>query len=337
METRDYARRYGILLPHFGVNASPDKIRNGALLAERLGFDSVWVRDHVIFRPHGMEGTDRTHVEPLTILATVGAITSKLMLGTASLIPYHHPIYLANQLAALSWFVGDRIIIGFGIGYRESEFAAMGLGGIPRADLLPEQVEIMRMLWKGEEISYEGKYYQFAGIDSHPSPGAYIPIWYCGNSLAATRRAVEYCDGFMPGRLNLPTYAHRWKRMKRLADEAGKPVPTAGIVPITSPGRTKEEGLGKVNVEGLLHDANEMAGQWVTPPSGRFETWQDLEGALMAGTGTDIAEEVEKLHAIGVNHVCFDCRFRFDEWEDCVQMIGEEVLPLLRKGAPVAA
>ena len=90
--------RYGLLLPHFGMNASPDKIRRGAALAEDLGFDHVWVRDHVIFRPHGMEGTDRTHVEPLTVLTTVAASTKRITVGTASLIPYHHPVYLANQL-----------------------------------------------------------------------------------------------------------------------------------------------------------------------------------------------------------------------------------------------
>lgn len=323
------AQRYGVLLPHFGAHASPEATLEGARLAERLGFDSVWARDHVVFHPHGMEGTDRTHYEPLTVLASVGALTRRLVLGTASLIPHRHPVYLAAQLASLSRFVGDRLIVGFGIGHFDHEFEVVGLGGVDRAELLEEQVAVMRRVWTGARVDHEGKHYRFADVDIHPTPAAHIPIWYCGHSAAAVRRAVTFCEGFLPGRITIPTYRLRMMRMRRLAGEMGKPLPRAGAIPITSPGRTREEALAKVNLAGMLADANRLK-RWVPPPSGRFETADDLEGALIAGTSEQIAESVRKFHEAGLEHLVFDLRFRFAEWLECVQLLGEEVLPLLR-------
>ena len=82
------------------------------------------------------------------------------------------------------------VIAGFGLGTFDHEFNAAGLAGIDRKELLEEQVKIMNLVWTGEEVSYQGKFYQFNDIDIHPSPSApgSIPIWYCGNSPASTQR-----------------------------------------------------------------------------------------------------------------------------------------------------
>lgn len=325
------ARAYGLLLPHFGAHASVAAIIDGARLAERLGFDSLWVRDHIVFHPHGMEGTDRTHLDPLIVLSAVAAVTERISLGTGSLIPHRHPIHLAGALASLSYLARRTVIAGFGLGSFDHEFDAIGLGDAERDALLEEQIAILRRLWTGESTSHEGRYYRFSDVDIHPGPAAPIPIWYCGNSAAAARRAAEYCDGFMPGRITLRTMDKRMRRMRRLATEAGRPIPTGAAIPLTSPGRTSAEAIRKVPLDALLADANRH-GRWEPPTSGRFERYEDLEGALMAGTPEHIAEGAERYHAIGVEHVVFDLRFRFDEWLECVALIGEEVLPLLRRG-----
>ena len=79
--------RYGLLLPHFGEHASRRNLLEMAGAAERYEFDSVWVRDHLVFHPHGMEGQDRTHVDPMVTLGLIAGATEKLILGTGSLIP----------------------------------------------------------------------------------------------------------------------------------------------------------------------------------------------------------------------------------------------------------
>ena len=70
---------------------------------------------------------------------------------------------------------------------------------------------------------------------------------------------------------------------------------------------------------------------WVKPESGLFQTWQDLEGSYMVGSPDDIVREVEKYLEVGIDHIVFDLRFRFDEWDLCMELLGKEVLPRVRK------
>ncbi|HYU21168.1 MAG TPA: TIGR03619 family F420-dependent LLM class oxidoreductase [Chloroflexota bacterium] len=333
----DTTRRYGLLLPHFGEHASRQSVIKAARSAERHGFDSIWVRDHLIFHPHHMEPQDRTHVEPMVTLGLVAGVTEKIILGTGSLIPYRHPIHSALLLSSLEHLAGaGRVIAGFGIGTFDHEFQAAGQVGIDRKELLREQVAVMRAVWSGEEVSFEGKYYSFDDVDLHPSPSGpgSIPIWYCGNSIASLRRAVEYCEGWMPGRITIRTFQKRVERLRALAAEAGKPVPTAAAIPITSPGRTREEGLSKVNWQEMLRTGVK---DWVLPESGGWNTPEDLEGALIAGPTDDIVDETRKYHRAGLSHIVYDLRFRFAEWDECVAILGEEVLPALRRGDREAA
>ena len=79
---------YGLLLPHFGAECDKDKFLDGSKKAEALGFDSVWVRDHLVFHPHGMEGTNNTFVDPFVVLSAISAVTSKVKLGFAKIV-YH--------------------------------------------------------------------------------------------------------------------------------------------------------------------------------------------------------------------------------------------------------
>lgn len=321
---------YGLLLPHFGEHATRENLIEGARLAEKLGFDSVWVRDHLVFHPHGMEGQNRTHVDPFVTLALVAGATDRIILGTGSLIPYRHPIHTAVSLTSLELVAGPgRVIAGWGTGTFDHEFEAVGLGGIPRGQLMMEQIDIIRKLWSGDEVSYEGKTYSFTDIDIHPSPSSpgSIPIWYCGNGPASVRRAVRLYDGWMPGRITRLTFAERMRYMHEVADEAGKPLPTTGAIPITSPGRTRTEALARVNWQGMLKSARNT---WVTPASGVWEKPEDLEGALIAGPPEHIIEETIKYQDSGLDHIVYDLRFRFDEWLEGIHLLGEEVLPVLR-------
>lgn len=88
--------------------------------------------------------------------------------------------------------------------------------------------------------------------------------------------------------------------------------------------------LEKVDVEGLLKNANEQK-YWVKPESGSFKTWQDLEGSFLVGGPDDIIRDVERYLEIGIDHIVFDLRFRFDEWDRSMELLGKEVLPKLRK------
>lgn len=325
--------KFGLLLPHFGRHTDLGFLLEGVKRAEALGFDSVWVRDHILFEPHAeFEAGDRDFLEPLTVLTAAGTVTDRIILGTATLIPYRHPLITAFTLASMSQMFGDRLIAGWGAGTFDHEFDAVGLGGIFRPELVEENARIFQKVFAGDDVTYDGEHFQFEGVTLYPKPAAPIPFWYGGATPASARRAAEYCDGWMPGRITLKTIEKRVAKMQELTAENGRPMPTVGVVPPTTIAETEAEAWEGTSVEGLLKWANERGKWWVKPPSGRFETAEDIEGSLIAGTPTQVVEQTARFAEVGVEHLVFDLRLSFDRWHESIELLGSAVLPELRHG-----
>jgi probable F420-dependent oxidoreductase len=319
---------YGLLLPHFGSHASRLNLVEIAPVIERYGFDAVWVRDHLVYRPHAHEDPDPTNVDPIVTLAAVAAVTNRLTLATGTLIPHRHPIHTALLLGSLDLVAGpDRLLIGIGLGNDTAEFAAIGQGDWDRRRAVEEYVAILRSLLAGETVTHQGEYYNFDAVAVRPVPrGGRTPIWYGGSSPAAVRRAVEYCDGWMPSRIPRYGFTKRMTRMRDLADEAGRPLPGSGTTCYISPGRSVEEGLRAVHADELIGATERAYGE---EPTGRRDAYGRLDGAALAGTRDDIIEGVRSFQALGAEHFVFDLRPQFDRWRDHVDFLGEEVLPAL--------
>ena len=325
------AMKFGLLLPHFGEHAGSDLILEGSKLAEKLDFDSVWVRDHLLFEPHGeFESAHRDFYEPLTVLTAVGAVTERITLGTATLIPYRHPLITAFTLASLTHMVGPRVIAGWGAGTFDHEFEAIGMGGIFRPELVESNARIFEKVFAEDNVDYSDDHYEFSDVSVYPKPTGPIPFWYGGATPASARRAAEYCDGWIPGRITLKTIEKRVAKMAELVADNGRPMPTVGVVPPTTIARTEEEAWAGTSLEGLLAWANERGKWWVKPPSGTFETADDIEGSLIAGTPDQVVEQTAKFEAVGVDHLVFDLRLSFERWIESIHLLGEEVLPHLR-------
>jgi alkanesulfonate monooxygenase SsuD/methylene tetrahydromethanopterin reductase-like flavin-dependent oxidoreductase (luciferase family) len=324
--------KFGLLLPHFGEHASKDKLLRGSQRAEELGFDSVWVRDHLAFEPHGeMEKPNREFYDALTTLTAIGAVTERIQLGTGSLIPFRHPLVTALMAGTMSQLLGpDRLILGFGAGTFDHEFEAIGWGDYDRVEMVRSNAEILRRVFTENNVSYSDDIFSFDDISIEPKPlGGRIPFWYCGATPRSARLAVEFCDGWMPGRVSMATMAKRIETMKELSAAQEKPMPTVAVIPPTSIEATREEALKHVNIPGLLAWANK-AKFAVKPPSGTFETVEDLEGQLIVGSPEEAVRELKKFEALGVEHLVFDFRFKFDKWFDQIELLGAEVLPQFR-------
>jgi alkanesulfonate monooxygenase SsuD/methylene tetrahydromethanopterin reductase-like flavin-dependent oxidoreductase (luciferase family) len=324
--------KFGLLLPHFGEHASKENILEGSKRAEERGFDSVWVRDHLVFEPHGeMEKPNREFYDALTTLTAIGAVTDRIQLGTGSLIPFRHPLVTALMAGTMSHLLGpDRLILGFGAGTFDHEFEAIGWGDLDRVEMVRSNAEILRRVFTENNVDYEDAIFSFKDVSIEPKPQeGRIPFWYCGATPRSARLAVEFCDGWMPGRISLGTMAKRIETMKQLSAEQGKAMPTVAVIPPTSIEATREEALEHVNIPGLLAWANK-AKFAVKPPSGRFETVEDLEGQLIVGNPDEAVEEIRKFEALGVEHLVFDFRFKFDKLFEQIELLGTEVLPKFR-------
>lgn len=326
--------KFGLLLPHFGEEASKEKLLEGSKLAEKLGFDSVWVRDHLVFEPHGeMEKPNRTFYDALTTLTAIGAVTEKIELGTGSLIPFRHPLLTALMAGTITQLVGPRLILGFGAGTFDHEFEAVGWGDMNRVEAVRSNAEILKRVFTENDVTYDDGFFSFENVTIEPKPvGGRVPFWYCGATPRSARLAAEYADGWMPGRISLASMVKRIEVMKEMTDASGRPMPTVAVIPPTSIEETREEALKDINVPGLLAWANK-AKFAVKPPSGKFETVEDLEGQLIVGNPDEAVEELKKFEAIGTEHLVFDFRFKFDRFFEQIELLGTEVLPKMREHA----
>lgn len=323
--------KFGLLLPHFGEHASRKNVIDGARRAEELGFDSVWVRDHLIFEPHGeMEKPDRTFYDALVTLTAVGTVTERIQLGTGSLIPFRHPLLTALMAGTMTHLLGPRLILGFGAGNYDHEFDAIGWGDRERVEMVRSNAEILRRVFSENDVSYHDQAFAFDRVTIEPKPvGRHIPFWYCGATPKSARLAAEYCDGWMPGRIGMATLAKRIDTLRQLSAEHGRPMPTVAVIPPTSVERNRDEALRDVNVPGLLAWANKSKFT-VKPPSGSFQTADDLTGQLLAGSPDDVVRELTTFRDLGVDHLVFDLRFKFDRWFEQMDLLAGHVLPAFR-------
>jgi alkanesulfonate monooxygenase SsuD/methylene tetrahydromethanopterin reductase-like flavin-dependent oxidoreductase (luciferase family) len=196
--------------------------------------------------------------------------------------------------------------------------------------MVRSNAEILRRVFTENDVSYDDGIFKFNDVTIEPKPvGGRVPFWYCGATPRSARLAVEFCDGWMPGRIGLGTMEKRIQTMKELSSEQNKPMPTIAVIPPTSIESSREEALKDVNVPGLLAWANK-AKFTVKPPSGSFETVDDLAGQLIAGNPDEAVAQVEQFREVGVEHLVFDFRFKFDRWFEQIELLGTEVLPKLR-------
>ena len=236
---------FGTSVPTRGPLASPENLRSLAQRAEDLGFDHVWVSDHVIlprsvdsFYPYASDGVatflpDEPYYEPLAALNFLAGCTQRVRLGTHVLIlPYRNPVLTAKMIATLDVLSGGRVILGAGVGWMEEEFQALGLDTYKqRGAVTDEFIELYKELWTKDEPSFHGEHYQISGSGFAPKPvqKPHPPIWIGGHTGPAIRRAAKYGDGWMPIGLRPPAILDPEElggmiaRLRRLTVRAGRP------------------------------------------------------------------------------------------------------------------
>ncbi len=236
----------GCTLPAQSVASEPAALASLAHAAEDLGYDSLWLSDHVViperitssypYSPDGRFPTLATqpYLEPLAGLGYLAGVTRRVRLGTHVLIlPYRHPLLTAKMVATLDNQSGGRVDLGIGVGWMREEFEALGLEErvfTRRGAATDEQLRILKTVWTEDVASFEGEFYRFdrLGALPHPLQKPYPPIWVGGHSPAALRRTARFGDGWLPigGRppADLPpaAVAAGWATIRAEAERVGR-------------------------------------------------------------------------------------------------------------------
>jgi probable F420-dependent oxidoreductase len=159
--------------------------------ADRLGFDTVWLSEH-----HATE--DGMMPAPLVAAAAIAARTERIRIGTSILVlPFHHPVRVAEQVAVADLLSGGRMVLGVGQGYAEHEFALFGVDRRHRGTLLDEAVAVLRQAWTRDRLDFHGRHWQFEDVPVTPRPERSIPVYVAGVSAAGLRRAARIGDGVL--------------------------------------------------------------------------------------------------------------------------------------------
>lgn len=165
------------------------------LLGEDLGFDSVWLEEH-----HGVK--DHYWPSPLLALAGAATRTTRILLGTDILVmPFYHPVRLAEDVALLDIISQGRLILGTAIGYKPDEFDLYQVSLARRGERFEEALCLIKQLWTQETVTFEGKYYQVRGQSIEPKPHQrpHPPLWLGGWGELALTRAATLGEAWLPG------------------------------------------------------------------------------------------------------------------------------------------
>jgi probable F420-dependent oxidoreductase len=315
--------------------ARPGDFVRLAQAAERLGYDAVWGNDHITAAPYVRTTWSEppNFYEVLITLATVGAHTRRVRLGTAVLVlPLRDPVLLAKQVATLDQLTGGRVVLAVGLGAYREEFEAHWPRRVSarRGDLLDEGLLALRVLLTERVASHAGPHYAFEKLELCPKPLQQpFPLYVGGHNEAAVARAARFGQGWLPGWRPFDEVKQRTALLRRLTAEAGRdPRDVEAAVQFTLViGRTPEAAAARYRATGMVQHRKSLA------HSGRDPALAEVNNLI--GSPESLAEKIAFLQDAGVDHVCA-LQFPHDsvtEMLEQMEWFARDVMRAFPKGA----
>lgn len=234
---------FGFHVANSGPAATAETIRTLGKRAEDLGYDSIWVSDHVVIPmtfqsryPYPGQFTPQTsgnYFEPIITLAVLAGATQRIHLGTSVLVvPQRNPVLTGKQLGTLAALAGGRLIVGVGAGWLGEEFELLGMGDAfaTRGSLTDEFVALYRAIWREDPVEFRGTRYELRPFRALPQPPRVPPIWVGGNSKPSIRRAARIGDDWHAIRIGVDEVAQGVKYLGEQLQAVGRP---AGAVTVS--------------------------------------------------------------------------------------------------------
>jgi probable F420-dependent oxidoreductase len=270
--------KFGVVLPIWRLSVGDAETMT--LRAEELGFDAVFVPDHILAKPATTEHYGPSWPDPFSLLAYLAGRTRRIQVGASVIVlPYRNPLVTAKAGATVDQASRGRFIFGIGVGWDEAEFKDLGLPFRERGRMTDEYLRMIKAAWTSDVPSFSGRYLSFGGATFAPRPvqTPHPPVWAGGSpgalSAPAMRRAAELCDAWHPLSLGWDDLERGIATVRELAARAGR----GGAV-----------GFAPRNLLGL------------TPArrgSGR---------AIFEGSPDEVAADVERAAKLGCGWLTFD-------------------------------
>jgi alkanesulfonate monooxygenase SsuD/methylene tetrahydromethanopterin reductase-like flavin-dependent oxidoreductase (luciferase family) len=324
---RNMPIRWGISLPNrgalFGLTDTDELIATAAAAEQSGVFESVWFGDSLIHKPR---------LEAITMLAAVATHTKTVRLGTICMasFPVRHPVLLAIQWASLDQISNGRTLLGVCIGgAHEGELRAFGVKREERVGRMKEGIELLRKIWRDQEVMHRGKYYTLEGYNIVPKPVQKPPpIWIAvspereqvGDKVVdqAMRRVGVLADGYITMGVTGNELGKRLRVIEQTASEVGKDLSNFEVAI-----------HGMVNINDDRQTAYAQSKDYFNhyygptyPPENLIQLW------LAHGPPKDCARLIQEWIDMGITTPVL--RFTAKDQLGQVRRFIEEVLPLLR-------
>lgn len=296
-----------------------ERWRHILTLAERLGLTSVHRSDHYFI------GTQQSSIEAYLSLAVAAVETSRIRFGPlVSPVTFRHPVDVARMGAQLDLLSDGRFKLGVGAGWNEPEHTAYGLPFPPpreRLDRLEEALQIMRALWTGDDVSFEGRYYSVRGVDMLPKPPAGRPWLIIGGAgeLRTLRLVAEYADEWNCTSLTPEVYTTKLAALERHCAAIGRDPTTIrrSMMIFDAIGPTEPDvdravariAPGRVGSAGTTTEVRARL----------------IERGTLVGTADEVVDQLGKLAALGVQEMQIQ-HLDFDS-DDVPTFLAEEIAP----------
>jgi len=314
-----------------------------AQAAETLGFSNVWLAEHH-FSTYGYLS------RPAQLATYLAAKTTKLRVGTAVIVvPLHHPLVIAEEIATLDQLAGGRVDIGLGRGYQHYEFERLGLELDTARARWEESVDIILKAFSGGPFTYEGKLFQIPETTIFPQPlqKPHPPIWVTAQSPESVEATVRRGFNLLTGGFGVPIerMADFRRQFDHLLSEV-KPAraPLVGVqraVYVTENAAdaraAAEEARWNMRVTLSLRNHYEKVdrGRAIAVPGPKEPDTDDLlDRFLVIGTPDTVIRQITRVkEMVGITH--FNCSFWFGDLEHprimkSMQLFAKEVLPAFR-------
>jgi probable F420-dependent oxidoreductase len=335
---------FGNRLPNSGPLAAPAAIVTAAKASEALGFDGIWVHDHLtwteeIHKTHISSGAEEAlgandkpdFYEAMTTLAYLAGIIGKARLGIACMVvPCRNPIYAAKQAASLDVMSGGRLDLGIGIGspatIQAREYEVLGANRRMRGKICDDYVRAMKTIWTSHPATYRGEFVNFTEAEIFPKPlqKPHPPLWVGGWTEAAVKRTARLGDRWLPAWLKPPDIAAKFEQVKAMARAEGRNAEAIelGIEVYVSidrdSERAKRDAIGTFKASRSTYE--------------RAMSLDFLRDVSLIGSPEEIRLQVRAYAQAGVSH--FETKFIYptvDRLLEMMQLFAAEVITPARE------